>query len=137
MHQDGAKSTIPRTKQLPIHFAAGSGASIEVIQELIDAHPFGLCSPDTNGWLPIHIACLQNASKKVIQLLLKLYPESAMALTKRGNTPKQCLRKIEYSKGERDHLVSLISKYERKVVKVQHKTIPEMHRPLILRSIVS
>lgn len=136
-YEDGVKYPISRTKQLPIHLACGSGVSKEVMQELIDAHPLGLCSPDINGWLPIHIACLQNASKEVIQLLLTSCPESAAATTKRGNTPKQCLRKTEYSERESDDLVSLISKCERKVVKTRHKSVPEIHRPLILRGIES
>mmetsp|Transcript_36082 Transcript_36082/g.85994 ORF Transcript_36082/g.85994 Transcript_36082/m.85994 type:complete len:799 (+) Transcript_36082:146-2542(+) len=64
-------------KMLPIHYACAYGASVEVLEELVQAWEESIGKPDGKGRLPIHFA-LGNAdrpnSAPVAQLLVSLSP---------------------------------------------------------------
>ena len=64
-------------KMLPIHYACAYGASVEVMEELIQAWEESIGKPDAKGRLPIHFA-LGNADRPnsagVAQLLVSLSP---------------------------------------------------------------
>ena len=81
--------------QLPLHYACGSGASRDVISELLGAYPEGARCQDNNGWLPMHLAYLQNVPSDIIELLFEMYPESVAIRTSRGNTPIKFLKSIK------------------------------------------
>jgi len=74
---------------LPIHFAAGCGASLQVIQLLVKAFPDSIYAINVNGLLPLHSACWStNTSFDVVRFLIESFPGGLQALTHTcANTP--------------------------------------------------
>jgi len=62
---------------LPLHIACASGASLGVIQRLLQVYPIAAKKQDKNGSLPLHIACRANASIIVIRALLDAFSDGA------------------------------------------------------------
>jgi len=73
---------------LPLHFACAFGASMDVVEILIEAFPESLATPDSNDkMLPLHVACRDGTSTEVLDLLMVAYPEATLVQDKHGMTP--------------------------------------------------
>jgi ankyrin repeat protein len=77
IYPDGVRKRERNYGFLPLHIACASGASLGVIQRLLDAFPDAAKKQDKNGSLPVHIACRANASILVIRSLLDAFPDGA------------------------------------------------------------
>lgn len=73
---------------------SSNGASVEVVEELLAAHPWSASGQDIHGWLPIHVACHFGASTGVIRALMNANPDSIEARTEKGSTPMTLIKKI-------------------------------------------
>jgi hypothetical protein len=75
---------------LPIHYACAYGASVEVLNALIDSWDRSLRETDSRGRTPLHFM-MGNAdranSPKVVELLLGLHPGAMEQLDAEGNLP--------------------------------------------------
>jgi len=105
--------------RVPLHYALSNGATLEVVEVLINAavQAYGsnangsreICSvADLNGWLPIHVACFMGASARVLAILVKAFPEGVDMETKKNSTPLTLLRGISISPQKRDDLESIL-----------------------------
>ena len=78
------------TAMLPIHYACAYGASVEVLNALIDSWDHSLRETDSRGRTPLHFM-MGNAdranSPKVVELLLGLHPGAMEQLDAEGNLP--------------------------------------------------
>ena len=79
---------------LPIHYACAYGASVEVLNALIDSWDRSLRETDSRGRTPLHFM-MGNAdranSPKVVELLLGLHPGAMEQLDAEGNLPLNLL----------------------------------------------
>ena len=71
---------------LPLHYALGGNASVDVIGKLLAAYPGGAQVKNTDGDLPLHWA-VYKGSGDVIDMLLAAYSEGAQVKNKNGNLP--------------------------------------------------
>ncbi|XRB04323.1 hypothetical protein NFJ02_20g42740 [Pycnococcus provasolii] len=69
---------------LPLHYALGGNASVDVIGKLLAAYPGGAQVKNTDGDLPLHFAAYK-ASIDVIDKLLEAYPKGAQVKNNDGN----------------------------------------------------
>lgn len=74
-HVDGVRAVSGSDDTTCLHAACASGATVDVIQLLINAHPDAVATRDRTGLLPIHAACSASATIDVIKLLLRASPE--------------------------------------------------------------
>jgi hypothetical protein len=73
---------------LPLHYACATGASIDVIERLVDAFPASIRTRDTNDlMIPLHFACKWGASTDVIDYLLTMYPDGKQVRDIYAKTP--------------------------------------------------
>ncbi len=73
---------------VPLHYACGFGASLEVVDILVDAFPEALTKPDEHdGMLPLHYACKEGAQSDVLDFLLMAYPEATLVQDRNKMTP--------------------------------------------------
>jgi len=71
-----------KDKALPIHFAAGCGASLQVVQLLVKAFPESMYAINANGLLPLHSACWStHVCFKVVRFLIENFPDGLYAST--------------------------------------------------------
>jgi hypothetical protein len=61
---------------LALHEACRYGASIELVEALIEANESALRTEGKWGYLPLHFACCSNASPQVISKLIVTYPSA-------------------------------------------------------------
>ena len=62
---------------LPLHLAAATQASAEVVAALLSAHPEGAGVQDKDGWLPLHFAATSEAPCEVAALLRERRADTA------------------------------------------------------------
>lgn len=62
---------------LPLHLAAGSHASVEVMRNLLEAFPGAARQPNADGALPIHVAVAAKMTMPVIKMLYQVKPAGA------------------------------------------------------------
>lgn len=80
---------------LPLHYACGFGASLDVIDTLVDAFPEALTTPDNHErMLPLHFACREGAESGVLDFLLMAYPEATLVQDINGMTPMDYAMRI-------------------------------------------
>ena len=73
---------------LPLHYACGNQASVDVIRILLLAYPDGANVADPNGMLPLHyIAQWGPSTIDAIDVLLFANRNALEARDKEGNTP--------------------------------------------------
>lgn len=73
---------------LPVHYACATGASVEVVETLLDAYPASIRTRDTNDlMIPLHFACKWGASSDVIDLLVRTHPEGKQVRDIYAKTP--------------------------------------------------
>ena len=81
---------------LPIHIACMDGASLEVIQALVNSYPESI-TVDFRGYLPLHLACQSNASLEVLNFLINSYPDGIDQTNIIDHkTPLDLLKESEY-----------------------------------------
>lgn len=78
--------------QLPLHHAIYGGASLDVLNLMIESYPKGIDEKyakkkDYNGMLPLHHACKNGYSNHLIHFLIKEYPNSSNIKDNHGRTP--------------------------------------------------
>lgn len=73
--------------RLPLHYAAYSKPSVNVIKLLLRHHPAAAKELDDDGRLPLHLAVIRNAPKQSIQAIIDAYPEALKSRNKFGSTP--------------------------------------------------
>ena len=66
----------PSDGTLPLHVAVASGASLEVLETLLEAHPDGVREADGEGLLPLHLALEHSAPDETVLGLLRAWPEA-------------------------------------------------------------
>ena len=99
--------------RLPLHRACWSGASLNVLNFLIESYPEGIDhlnkkeetpldilkknkyaeETDDNGMLRLHHVCINGYSLHLVHFLIQAYPESTTVQDNDGNTPLQYLTK--------------------------------------------
>ena len=99
--------------RLPLHRACWSGASLNVLNFLIESYPEGIDHKNKNeetpldilkqnkyaerkvdnGMLRLHHVCINGYSLHLIHFLIQAYPESTTVQDNDGNTPLQYLTK--------------------------------------------
>ena len=79
----------PRTqfRRIPLHVACQTGASVEVIQRLLDRYPDGARTRDSLGRLGLHYACSHSAPVEVVVALLNVFSGGAAIVDKNGWLP--------------------------------------------------
>lgn len=93
---------------LPLHYACAFGASVDVIEVLIEAYPDSLITPDDHdNMLPLHFACRQGATIEVLEVLLEAHPEATFAEDNHGLTPMDCAMSLQ-DQTIRDQVVKCI-----------------------------
>ena len=74
---------------LPLHYSCYYGASVEVIERLIESYPEAIrCTDSKTNSLPLHLACKTEASPEVIKRLIQEYPEALIVRDATGKTPE-------------------------------------------------
>ena len=74
---------------LPLHYAAASGASKQVLEMLLERHSAGTRTRDDyDGVFPIHLACKWGADKECLLAIMVVYPEGVYVRDNHGKTPK-------------------------------------------------
>jgi ankyrin repeat protein len=73
--------------QLPLHAAAGRGASLEVVRYLVRQFSRALHEPDAMGFLPVHCAASSGADLKVVRFLVEAYPQGLRAIVHATKVP--------------------------------------------------
>lgn len=71
---------------LPIHFAAAGSSHMDVMNEILFAHPDGVKAKNKEGKLPLHMAAAGNDARKV-RALLAAYPHAASKTDNNGWLP--------------------------------------------------
>lgn len=86
---DSARIAEPdRGGMLPLHIACVSGASVEIIAQLLDEYREAIRLPDNNGRLPLHAACMNpRVNLDALDLLHKAYPAALRIFDKTGSVP--------------------------------------------------
>lgn len=82
---------------LPLHFACGYEASVDVVQLLLEAYPKATEVQDNDGDLPLHIACYNGLSTNIVRMLLETYPKATEISNNKGYLPLHCACKYESS----------------------------------------
>ena len=74
-----AKVAETNRESLPLHYACGFGASVDVVQFLYNSHPDAICAGRTDMVTPLHIACayFKGGEPDVINFLLDKYPQGS------------------------------------------------------------
>eukprot|EP00523_Entomoneis_sp_CCMP467_P010912 CAMPEP_0168735604 /NCGR_PEP_ID=MMETSP0724-20121128/9422_1 /TAXON_ID=265536 /ORGANISM="Amphiprora sp., Strain CCMP467" /LENGTH=513 /DNA_ID=CAMNT_0008782759 /DNA_START=78 /DNA_END=1619 /DNA_ORIENTATION=- len=75
-----AISALEATREsMPLHYACGFGASLEVVQFLVSANPSSISACRTDMVSPLHLACayFKGGEPDVINFLLDKFPEGA------------------------------------------------------------
>jgi ankyrin repeat protein len=73
--------------RLPLHHAADSRASLEVIRTLAEKYPRAIQETDNEGNLPLHLAARSNATLKVVLVLTKKNPGALQKKNQNGCLP--------------------------------------------------
>lgn len=68
-------------KSLPLHVAAASGATGEVVALLLARCPEAVMVPDAQHFLPLHLACERPAAAEVVAQILAAHPEGPDTLS--------------------------------------------------------
>ena len=72
---------------LPLHRAAYKKPPLDVVAELLLAHPDAASTPDVDGDLPLHLAAEGRASLEVVTALLEAHPAAASKANIYGRLP--------------------------------------------------
>jgi hypothetical protein len=76
-------------------YSCASGASHNIIVNLIDAYPAGTRTwDDHEEILPLHLACKWGASEAVVLAIMTIHPESAYIRDAQGKTPQDHAYKL-------------------------------------------
>lgn len=74
--------------RLPLHIAISSGAPLKVIRRLIEIHPRGLGTRDSQSHIPLVTACFhEGVSMEVIKFLCDQCPDSTQSKGRFGRLP--------------------------------------------------
>lgn len=71
----------------PIHLVCSKGGSVDVVDYLHHAWPWGLRAKTNREWIPLHSACFGNAKLDVIQYLVRHWRDSIKAQDYRQRLP--------------------------------------------------
>jgi serine/threonine protein kinase len=71
----------------PLHIVCWKGGSLEVVEYLHHAWPWGLRAKTNREWIPLHFACFGNAKLEVIQYLVQSWRDSIKAQDNRERLP--------------------------------------------------
>ncbi|KAL3923372.1 MAG: hypothetical protein SGILL_001693 [Bacillariaceae sp.] len=92
---------------LPLHYACATGASLDVIQRLVDAFPASIRTRDTNDlMIPLHFACKWGATSDVIDYLVRTHPEGKQVRDIYAKTPSDYASDL--GREERDTVLSTL-----------------------------
>lgn len=69
----------------PLHWAVSGGASVPVVQALLDTYPSAVHKADQQGSYPLHFAT--HYGSKAVSLVLQAHPKAAFALDSYGRSP--------------------------------------------------
>ena len=78
--------------RLPLHYAAYSKPSVNVIKLLLRHFPGAVKEIDDDGRLPLHLAVIRNAPKQSMQAIIDAYPRALKTPNKFGSTPVMLAR---------------------------------------------
>ena len=87
--------------RLPLHYAAYSKPSVNVIKLLLRHYPEAAKRLDDDGRLPLHLAVIRNAPKQSMQAIIDANPAALLAKNKFGSTPVMLARN--------EHVAELLS----------------------------
>ena len=74
-------------RRLPLHWAADNQPPLDVVAELLLAHPDAVSVPDGVGNLSLHVAARDTASLEVVTALLEAHPAAASVADNIGQLP--------------------------------------------------
>jgi len=78
--------------RLPLHYAAYSKPSVNVIKLLLRHFPDAAKKFDDDGRLPLHLAVIRNAPKQSMQAVIDAYPKALTTPNRFGSTPVMLAR---------------------------------------------
>jgi len=75
--------------RLALHVAAGAGASVAVLDALLEQHPSGCAAADSRGKLPLHHSAsgLGGGRHEGLAYLLRVHPDAASCCDENEHTP--------------------------------------------------
>lgn len=114
----GARST-DKFGRVPLHYALAHGASLKVIESLLNVYPEACRVRDVKGWLPLHVICQRADSVAKVKVVHRAYPEAVFGRTYMGSTPKQMVwaANSPYS----NSIVSLLDAETNWLIKTEHQ----------------
>ncbi|KAL3925574.1 MAG: hypothetical protein SGILL_000325 [Bacillariaceae sp.] len=94
---------------LPLHYACATGASLEVVERLVNAFPASIRTRDTNDlMIPLHFACKWGATTDVIDYLVRTHPEGKQVRDIYAKTPSDYASDL--GQEERDTVLSTLGR---------------------------
>jgi ankyrin repeat protein len=84
---ESAAAEDPHDGSLPLHVACKSGATLPIIQCLVQACPDATMAMNGRGQVPLHVAVLSGAPYTVLEYLVSTDPEAVTRSDISGVTP--------------------------------------------------
>jgi hypothetical protein len=93
-YPEGTGAIDPTDMSTPLALACFAGASLEIIELLVQTDPVAIATKNIYGQVPLHIAVLSKVSYSVIELLVEESPDDVSLADNDGKTPIQYAKAV-------------------------------------------